>query len=162
MPLPISFQSDLRIVLTAYADQASQIFKIRQQVFHQEQGIAADLDMDGEDDHAEQFIAYIQGQPVGIARMRAYGHQLTQAKIERVAVLPEFRGQGIGRAILEKMLAHARQQDFATALVYAQEASIPFYEQLGFCKQGKTFIQAGIPHLALTKNLSPPSLALDP
>lgn len=150
--------ANLNICLTSYATHSSQIFKIRQQVFHQEQGIAADLDMDGQDADADQFIAFIKAQPVGVARLRAYGDQLNQAKIERVAVLSQFRSQGIGRAMIQRMLAHAHQRNFARALVYAQATSIPFYEKLGFCRQGDPFSQAGIPHLALVKDLCSSSL----
>lgn len=145
--------SDLEIRLTSYSKNASDIFWIRQQVFHIEQNIDPVLDMDGEDELAEHFIAYWQQQPVGIARLRAYGDG-TQAKIERVAVLRAFRQRGIGKAIATVVLTHARQQGFASAILYAQAQSASFYEQFGFQRQGDPFIQAGIPHITMVKDLS--------
>lgn len=147
-----SLASDLVVMLTPYADKARDIFLIRQQVFHIEQKIDPAVDMDGEDNAATHFIAYWQQQPVGIARVRAYGDG-TQAKIERVAVLQDFRGRGIGSAIATTILTHVQQQGFASALLYAQDQSISFYEKFGFQRQGEPFSQAGIPHIAMVKNL---------
>ncbi|WP_299411238.1 GNAT family N-acetyltransferase [Acaryochloris sp. IP29b_bin.148] len=147
-PLP-----GLEIRLTSYSESTSDIFWIRQQVFHLEQKIDPGLDMDGEDDSAEHFIAYWQQQPVGIARLRAYGDG-TQAKIERVAVLKAFRGRGIGTAIATAVLTHAQQQGFTSALLYAQAPSASFYEPFGFQRRGEPFIQADLPHIAMVKELN--------
>lgn len=151
MTINPSLASDLEVRLTSYSDHTSDIFLIRQQVFHQEQSIDPVVDMDGEDETAEHFIAYWQQQPVGIARLRAYGDG-TQVKIERVAVLQDFRKQGIGKAITAAALDHAHHQGFTSALLYAQAPSASFYEQFGFQRQGEPFTQVGIPHIAMVKH----------
>lgn len=153
MATHLSQVSDLEVTLTSYADSASDIFFIRQQVFHIEQNIDPALDMDGEDETADHFIAYWQQQPIGVARVRAYGDG-TQAKIERVAVLSVFRHQGIGKAITTAALQYVQQQGFATALLYAQAQSASFYEQFGFLRQGEPFTQADMPHIAMVKDLA--------
>jgi len=147
-----SIVSALEIIFTSYANSPNPIFLIREQVFHREQNIDPALDMDGEDEAAQHVIAYWQRQPVGIARIRAYGEE-NQAKIERVAVLPAFRHRGIGQAITTAALNYAQQQGFATALLYAQVQSASFYEQFGFQRQGTPFLQANISHIAMTKHL---------
>lgn len=153
MTIDSSLGSDLEVTLTTYADHANDIFLIRQQVFHLEQNIDPELDMDGEDEAADHFVAYWQQQPVGIARVRAYGDG-TQAKIERVAVLEGFRQQGIGKAITASALHYVQQQGFTTVILYAQAPSVSFYEQFGFERQGEPFIQADMPHIAMVKNLA--------
>lgn len=153
MTIDSSLGSDLEVKLTTYADHANDIFLIRQKVFHIEQKIDPELDMDGEDETANHFVAYWQQQPVGIARVRAYGDG-TQAKIERVAVLEGFRQQGIGKAITTSALKYAQQQGFATAILYAQSQSASFYEQFGFERQGEPFLQADMLHIAMVKNLA--------
>ena len=145
--------SNVEVMLTTYAAHASDIFLIRQQVFHIEQNIDPDLDMDGEDETANHFVAYWQQQPVGIARVRAYGDG-TQAKIERVAVLQAFRQQGVGKAMTTSILEYAQQQGFATAILYAQAQSASFYEQFGFQRQGELFFQADMPHIVMVKDLA--------
>jgi len=145
--------ADLEVKSISYSDHIHDIFWIRQQVFHIEQNIDPALDMDGEDEQAEHFIAYWQQQAVGIARLRAYGDS-TQAKIERVAVLQAFRQRGIGKAITQAALTYAQQQEFTSVVLYAQAQSASFYEQFGFQRQGHPFSQAGIPHIAMVKTLS--------
>lgn len=153
MPIDSSLDSELKVTRTIYADHANDIFLIRQQVFHIEQNIDPELDMDGEDETANHFVAYWQQQPVGIARIRAYGDG-TQAKIERVAVLEGFRQQGIGKAITTAALQYAQQQGFATAILYAQSQAASFYEQFGFERRGDPFLQADMLHIAMVKNLA--------
>lgn len=153
MTIHSSQTSDLEVTLTSYAESSRDIFLIRQQVFHIEQNIDPELDMDGEDDTSHHFVAYWQQQPVGIARVRAYGDG-TQAKIERVAVLESFRQQGIGKAITTSALQYAQQQGFATAILYAQSQSASFYEQFGFERQGDPFLQADMLHIAMVKKLA--------
>lgn len=153
MTIDSSLGSDLEVTLTTYADHANDIFFIRQQVFHIEQNIDPALDMDGEDESAAHFVAFWQQQPVGIARVRVYGDG-TQAKIERVAVLQDFRQQGIGKAITTSVLQYAQQQGFAMAILYAQVQSASFYEQFGFQRQGDPFIQADMSHIAMVKALA--------
>ncbi|KAI9131253.1 GNAT family N-acetyltransferase [Acaryochloris sp. CCMEE 5410] len=153
MTIHSSQTSDLEVTLTSYADSSRDIFLIRQQVFHIEQNIDPELDMDGEDETANHFVAYWQQQPVGIARVRAYGDG-TQAKIERVAVLEGFRQQGIGKAVTTSALQYAQQQGFATAILYAQSQSASFYEQFRFKRQGEPFLQADMLHIAMVKKLA--------
>lgn len=143
----------LEVKHTSYSDGSSDVFWIRQQVFHIEQNIDPALDMDDEDEQADHFIAYWQQQPVGIARLRAYGDG-TQAKLERVAVLQAFRQRGIGKAIAQAALTYAQQQGFTSVVLYAQAQSASFYEQFGFQRQGYPFSQAGIPHISMVKVLS--------
>lgn len=64
---------------------------IRRQVFQKEQGIAEEIDFDGKDNEADHIIAYFEEKPVGTTRVRYIDDGKT-AKIERTAVLREFRG----------------------------------------------------------------------
>lgn len=127
------------------------IVRIRQAVFQQEQGIAPELDWDGLDATAIHAIAHWQGDPIGTARIR---YLQAQAKIERLAVLPAYRGQGIGRQMLLGVLDYLANQGLSTAFVHAQVASQEFYQKLGFTSQGPEFVEAGILHRKMTIQLS--------
>eukprot|EP00871_Galdieria_phlegrea_P005747 jgi/Galph1/65/GphlegSOOS_G4812.1 len=65
---------------------------------------------------------------VGVARYMYYG---TNIQIDRVAVLPEFRGQGIGRAMIEKILTWTAPREGAL-FVRAYRHEMGFYSILGF------------------------------
>ena len=123
---------------------------LRRAVFVDEQGVDPALDADGLDEDATQFLAWANGMPIGTARLRVVDGT---AKAERVAVLDDFRGHGVGRALAEAVERHARAQGFRSLLVHAQQAVVPFYEHLGYAAGGEPFEEAGIPRRRMTKGL---------
>ncbi|HEY9882746.1 MAG TPA: GNAT family N-acetyltransferase, partial [Thermosynechococcaceae cyanobacterium] len=120
------------------------IQQIRSLVFQIEQGVAADLEFDGQDEAAAHLLASLDGEPIGTARIRTLDAQT--AKIERVAVLKAARGLGIGKSIMVEALALLTQAKMAEAHIHAQTAVRGFYQRLGFEPDGGIFIEAGIPH----------------
>jgi predicted GNAT family N-acyltransferase len=137
--LPSTFQA-------AHAD----IARIRQIVFQQEQGVAPALDWDGQDDQCHHLIAYIDQDPVGVARLRPLETEM--AKLERVAVLKPWRGQGIGKALVQTAIALVQTQNIEILVLHAQLPSVPFYESLGFTASGDPFLEANIPHLKMQQS----------
>ncbi|WP_250125382.1 GNAT family N-acetyltransferase [Chroococcidiopsis sp. CCMEE 29] len=140
------------IVKTAeLADEMPAIQAIRRSVFQIEQGVAPELDFDGQDETAEQIIAYLDNQPVGTARI-SYLDDRT-AKIERLAVLSKVRGQGIGKKIMEKALDVVAEKNIQQVVIHAQEYIKGLHQQLGFEQEGERFDEAGIPHVKMRKKL---------
>ncbi|HEY9906704.1 MAG TPA: GNAT family N-acetyltransferase [Thermosynechococcaceae cyanobacterium] len=127
---------------------------IRQQVFQQEQGVAPDLEFDGNDAAATHWLAYLDSQPVGTARMRSLSAQV--AKIERVAVLKQYRGIGIGQKLMEAVLSKLVKIGISEVQIHAQTQVQQFYDRLGFVPQGEIFAEAGIPHVKMRLLLSQP------
>ncbi len=125
---------------------------IRSVVFQIEQGVAAELEFDGHDGAADHLLAYLDGQPVGTARIRKLDHNT--AKVERVAVLKSARGFGIGKRIMIEALAFLRKAHVAEVCIHAQEAVRDFYQRLGFKPEGEIFFEAGIPHVKMKKLLT--------
>ncbi len=113
---------------------------IRELVFIREQGVPKELEWDTDDLTAVHLLACFEGEVAGVARLLPDGH------IGRVAVLAEFRGRGIGTALMQHAMAAARERGLGEALLNAQTAVIPLYEKLGFVAEGPEFIDAGIPH----------------
>ena len=94
--------NNLQIKVVTYAEELTPIQTIRRSVFQEEQGVAPEIEFDGQDETAEHLLAYLDNQPVGTARIRSLNKQT--AKIERLAVLPPARGKGIGKKLMEKAL----------------------------------------------------------
>ncbi len=88
---------------------------------------------------------------MGTARIREIDRQT--AKIERLAVLPEARKQGIGRKLMETALEAISQMNKLRAIVHAQEYIAPLYQQLRFEEVGEKFSEAGITHVKMVKQL---------
>ena len=138
------------IVKTAQLPQEMPVIRhIRSLVFQVEQGVEPALDFDGQDETAEQIIAYLDDQPVGTARIRYLDCET--AKIERLAVLPIARGKGIGKQIMKKALDIAQQKNLQQVVIHAQEYIKELHQQVGFQPEGEVFEEAGIPHVKMRK-----------
>lgn len=133
----------------ATADVQADIQNIRQTVFQNEQAVDPAIDFDGLDNAAQHIVVYADEQPIGTARIRYLSDQL--AKIERVAVLSAYRGQGIGTQIMKAAIDFLDKQNIAESKVHAQSQAISFYQKLGFYPQGEIFYEAGIPHIAMKR-----------
>jgi predicted GNAT family N-acyltransferase len=123
---------------------------IRRRVFVVEQGVSEEIEVDGLDAGCAQFIARLDGEPVGTARFRVLAGK---AKVERVAVLADRREAGIGRALMTALEAHARDEGFDRVALNAQTRVADFYERLGYRREGEVFLEADIPHVRMTKSL---------
>lgn len=142
----------LNIKVVKYKAEISVIKQIRTEVFQKEQGVAAELEFDGLDNDATQLLAYMNGKAVGTARVREIDRNT--AKIERLAVLPEARKQGVGKELMRAALEIIAEQNKSTVLVHAQVYIADLYKQLGFETVGEEFSEAGIPHVKMSKQLS--------
>jgi predicted GNAT family N-acyltransferase len=121
---------------------------IRFAVFVVEQHVPEELEWDGIDAACEHAIAEDEaGSPIGVGRLLPDGH------IGRMAVLREWRGCGVGGAILERLVALARERGHAVARLNAQTHAMPFYRSHGFIPVGDEFDEAGIPHRAMERAL---------
>jgi predicted GNAT family N-acyltransferase len=122
--------------------------RIRRIVFVDEQMVPEALEWDGIDGECRHIIAEnAAGEAIGCARLLPDGH------IGRVAVLAEARGQGVGDALLERMIALATELGYERVIVNAQTHALAFYERHGFVALGAEFDDAGIPHRAMERCL---------
>ena len=121
---------------------------VREQVFIQEQHVPEELEWDEHDAKAIHVVALdTNDQVIGTARLLNDGH------IGRMAVLAAWRNNGIGSAMLEKLLLLAQQRKLSKVFLHAQTAAIGFYENHGFRTLGEEFMDAGIPHRYMEKDL---------
>ena len=121
---------------------------VRETVFIQEQNVDVELEWDGYDTQAQHWLAMLDGQAVGTCRMLKDGH------IGRMAVLKDFRQQGIGRKLLQAAIDYAQEQHYFETYLHAQTHALGFYQQAGFTPYGEEFLDAGIPHMAMRKAIS--------
>jgi predicted GNAT family N-acyltransferase len=125
---------------------------VRSAVFVQEQGIPAELEWDAADAWALHALAVgPQGEP--LATGRALAHAPGVARIGRMAVQRAQRGTGIGRAVLDALLAACRARGDTQALLHAQASAVDFYLRAGFKAQGDAFMEAGIVHQEMVRAL---------
>ena len=117
---------------------------IRLRVFVEEQRVPAEIELDEWDAQSEHAIAFdSDGRAVGTGRLLPDGH------IGRMAVLAHCRGRGVGRLVLETLMARAKARGMATAVLNAQMLAVPFYTKSGFTARGPVFMEAGIEHIEM-------------
>ena len=121
---------------------------IRRAVFIEEQGVPEELEWDGLDEHCRHALALAAGDVVvGTGRLTP------DARIGRMAVARQWRGRGVGSSILQALLEDARTAGYAAVTLHAQVHALPFYGRHGFAVHGPVFLEAGIPHRAMTIQL---------
>jgi predicted GNAT family N-acyltransferase len=119
--------------------------EIRHTVFVLEQGVPVSVEVDGKDAEARHFLARLGPSTVATARLRLTekGH-----KLERVAVLREHRGQGVGLALVRYVISTLPPR--SALYVHAQHTALAFWQRLGFVAEGPTFVEGGIDHRYMT------------
>jgi len=121
---------------------------IRMEVFVREQGVPLDEEMDDHDATATHYVMQLDGAPVAVARTRIL--EDGTAKIERVAIRAQHRGMGLGRQLMQHLIARLRNHPKTkTIRISAQAQALEFYEKLGFTLQGEGHMEAGIPHFTM-------------
>ncbi|WP_065410788.1 GNAT family N-acetyltransferase [Pseudobacillus wudalianchiensis] len=123
-------------------------YAIRKKVFVEEQRVPLEIEIDEHEDAAVHFVLYDEEKPCGAGRFRikdGFG------KAERICILPDYRGKGAGRLMMEAVEAEARKQNVPALKLDAQVHAIPFYERLGYEVISDEFMDAGIPHKSMKK-----------
>ncbi|PPD12675.1 GNAT family N-acetyltransferase [Methylophilus sp.] len=120
---------------------------IRQRVFIEEQHVPVSLEWDETDETALHLLASRDGQAVACARVVPEGY------IGRMAVLPEWRRQGVGEALLLQAIQICRQFEVTHARLSAQTHAIGFYQQAGFEICSEPYLDANILHVDMQLEL---------
>lgn len=127
-------------------EELEKVFAIRKIVFVEEQNCPPELEWENED-VSVHFLALSDHRPCGACRWRK-----TDAgyKLERFAVLKEYRGQGVGRALIATVLADLPSNaDYI--YLNAQLDAMSLYAKFGFVAEGEQFEEAGIQHFKMVK-----------
>ncbi|QLH83377.1 GNAT family N-acetyltransferase [Halosimplex pelagicum] len=131
------------------------VLAVRREVFIEEQGVPEDIEMDGKDDEAIHFVALdgdsADDEPVGAARLREVEPGV--GKVERVAVVADRRGEGLGRALMDRLEATAADRGIDRLVMHAQTHVEAFYRRLGYETTSDVFEEAGIDHVEMEKSL---------
>ncbi len=138
----------IRVQQVSHADAHVAIHDVRQRVFVQEQGIAAELERDALDPVSAHVLALnSDNQPVGTGRLAPDG------RIGRMAVLAGHRSRGVGEALLEALVEAGRRLGLAELHLHAQLPARDFYARQGFLPEGEVFEEAGIGHQQMRRRL---------
>lgn len=137
-----------RVEVVDYPHHAAELHAVRDEVFLHEQGVPGDIERDGLDAGCVHVLARLLDRtPVGTARL------LPDGRIGRMAVRAPWRGRGVGDALLEALVAAARDAGLDEVHLHAQADAIGFYERHGFVPEGGRYREAGIEHQSMRRPL---------
>ncbi|OLT29121.1 GNAT family N-acetyltransferase [Nocardiopsis sp. CNR-923] len=127
------------------------VFVIRGAVFVSEQQVPIEEEWDERDVTADHLLALVDDVPVGTVRLVDQGGGV--GVLGRLAVLPKGRGAGTGVALVRAVEDRARERGLTTVELHAQTHALGFYERLGYTAHGEEFLDAGIPHLHMARDV---------
>ncbi|MFT4412422.1 GNAT family N-acetyltransferase [Fredinandcohnia humi] len=139
---------EAKIVTTA--KEIEDAYKIRKIVFVDEQNVPIEEEIDQYEDSATHIVLYDNSEPVGAGRFRevdGFG------KVERICVLSTHRKKGAGNIIMDKIEGLAKERGFTKVKLNAQTHAEAFYKKLGYETVSDIFMDAGIPHVTMIKEL---------
>lgn len=127
---------------------------VRRAVFIEEQQVPESEEWDDDDAGADHALARASdGRPIGTARLTPDG------RIGRMAVVADWRGEGVGAALLRFLIERAQARGMTRLSLHAQTHAIPFYAQAGFVAEGDEYLECNIPHRNMVLTLSPSAMA---
>ena len=144
--------SDYSVRELDWHTEGERVVPLRNAVFSDEQQVKPEIQWDGRDEESRHVVIEDGDRPI------AYGRLLPDGRIGRMAVAADYRGRGLGRQILDKLVSLAREAGMDAVYLHAQAQAAEFYRKAGFQPEGEPFDEAGIPHLAMQL----PLLSLSP
>jgi len=138
----------IEVEQTSWQASSKILTAIRLKVFVEEQQVPEAEEIDEYDATAVHWLAYGPNDEV-----MATARMLTDGQVGRMAVLKEFRQQGVGSSLMRNMIRYAVTAGLKQLFLNAQIKAIPFYEGMGFAAQGNPFMDAGISHKYMYLNL---------
>lgn len=136
----------ITVIRATSEDDLQTVFGIRRTVFVEEQRVPEAEEYDEFESSSRHFLAHSNGEPCGTARWRFTENNV---KLERFAVLPDFRGHGVGSALVRAVLDDVASQSAAEGklrYLHAQVSAIPLYTKFGFQVVGGLFYECDIAH----------------
>jgi predicted GNAT family N-acyltransferase len=131
-------------------EELSAALDLRERVFCGEQGVSVGADRDGRDPEATHIVALDDGRVIGTCRLVFRGDV---ARLGRLAVEPDRRGNGVAGAILREADRAARRAGASSISLHAQTYARALYLNEGYAERGATFVEEGIEHVSMEKRL---------
>lgn len=147
-----------RVRLAESPKDRAACLRLRWTVFVEEQGVPPSLEKDAHDEpsaptlHALAEIDSARGEPVPAGAGRCIFVSPGVAKIQRMAVIDDARGRGVGAQLLAFLEGEARQRGAVRFTLSAQVGARGFYERVGYRAVGEVYDEAGIPHIDMQRD----------
>lgn len=124
---------------------------LRKEVFCKEQGFSEEIEVDEYDDIENQlshhYSLYKDGIVIGTGRIIYHENYI---KFGRIAIKKEYRDQGYGIILVQKMM-ELFDSSVTNFYLEAQVGAVKFYNYLGFKEYGAPLFEEGVEHVKMTR-----------
>ena len=129
----------------------SDCFAVRTEVFVEEQGVPKEEELVREAQTTIHALARINSIPVATGRLITIDNK--NARIGSMSVKLEYRRIGVASLVLDFLEEKAREKGIQYITLEAQEYVKQFYSDRGYSERGNIFLEVGIPHVKMVKEL---------
>ena len=124
--------------------------RVRGKVLREPLGMGSEVEVFPFEAESWQFIATVDEQVVGCALFHPRGRE---GRLFQMAVLEEYRGRGIGKALVAFVERTARARNITDILLHSRDYAVPFYANCGYSPVGDPFLEIGMPHQGMARSL---------
>lgn len=139
---------EIMVKISKAASQLEAAFTVRYAVFVKEQGFVDKPD--DIDKTAYHAVAYDGDKAIGCGRFFGEGEVY---HVGRIAVLPEYRGKGVGTLIMQEIENFSKGIGVRKLELSAQRRAKSFYDKLCYSAVSDEYLEEGYPHTAMAKNI---------
>jgi predicted GNAT family N-acyltransferase len=152
----MSVKPSLTIKRAATQADLVRCLRIRRAVFTLEKHVPPEIEVDEQDalnSSCDHFLLQYRGEDVGALRCMHLSPAADTVKLQRFCIYADQRGRGLGRAAMAAIEDYYRAHGKRKLDLDAKFEVCGFYESCGYQKISEIFLEAGIEHVKMTKNL---------
>jgi predicted GNAT family N-acyltransferase len=142
-----------REVRLARPEDLPAVYALRHEVFVLGQDVPEDMERDEHDEVVDHGVALLDGVVLATGRLLPPTEPGGAATVGRMAVAEAARGLGFGAAVLDLLEQTARDRGWPAVELHAQIHATGFYDRAGYVPYGDVYLEAGIEHLSMRKDL---------
>ena len=124
--------------------------ELRAKVLREPMGLSAGAEIFPFEDEALHLIATEDGNVIGCVMFKP---EKTTGRMLQMAVKQDRQKNGVGTQLVEHLENHLRSNGYHDIYLHARDVAMTFYERLGYELEGEPFIEVGIPHRLMRKQL---------
>ncbi|MBR1724574.1 MAG: GNAT family N-acetyltransferase [Ruminococcus sp.] len=130
---------NIQVIRATETWQQAGAYYVRIQGMARQHGITLRQEFDEHDAPDTKYIV-LTDDDFPVATCPFYKLDEASAMIGRVVVLPEYRGKGLGKRVIEEAEAWLRELGITRAVVESRDVAVGFYEKLGYAVTDKIII----------------------
>lgn len=142
---------DIRLWFASSEADRQAAYDVRMRVFVQEQRVPPEEEIDALDEVALHLLASTPAEVVATSRLVSLNESM--GLVGRVAVLREWRQQGIADRMLDALETKARELGLNELTLHSQTYITNLYAKHGYTVTSSAYLEAGIEHVTMTKML---------